>query len=235
MKGNLYLIPAPLGENTSWCGFSEEQMSTIKELKVFIVEELRTARRYLRSIGFTSDFNEVTFKLLNEHTSDSEIDDLLTETEKGEHIGLLSEAGLPCIADPGNKAVILAHRKKIKVVPFTGPSSLMLALMASGLNGQNFAFHGYLPVKSPDREKAIQKIENIALTTGQTQIFIEAPYRNPAMLQSLLSACRQQTLLCLATDLTLSSEWIYTGTIQQWRTVKAEINKRPTVFLIGRQ
>jgi 16S rRNA (cytidine1402-2'-O)-methyltransferase len=111
----------------------------------------------------------------------------------------------------------------------------MLALMASGLNGQNFAFHGYLPVKSPDREKAIQKIENIALTTGQTQIFIEAPYRNPAMLQSLLSACRQQTLLCLATDLTLSSEWIYTGTIQQWRTVKAEINKRPTVFLIGRQ
>jgi len=232
-KGNLYLIPTPLGETGFEAGIPLYNQQILQQINTFIVEELRTARRFLRKAGYTNDFEAVNFYLLNKHTPENEAVTMLENATAGENIGLLSEAGLPCIADPGNIVVRLAHSKGIGVIPLTGPSSIMLALMASGLNGQNFVFHGYLPIKPDERTRAIRELEQAATKGNQTQIFIETPYRNMAMLESILKSCHPSLILCVAADLTLETEWIRSMTVQEWKKEKPELHKRPSVFLLG--
>jgi 16S rRNA (cytidine1402-2'-O)-methyltransferase len=232
-KGNLFLIPTPLGETGFEAGLPAVNLRILQGIDTFIVEELRTARRFLRKAGYHKDFETVTFFILNEHTPDEEVVTMLEKTITGHNTGLLSEAGLPCIADPGHSVVRMAHQKGIKVIPLTGPSSLMLALMASGLNGQNFIFHGYLPVKPNERLKALRELENAAAKCNQTQIFIETPYRNLQMLESIVSTCHPSMTLCIAVDLTLTTEWIKSMTIKEWKKQKPDIQKRPAVFLLG--
>ncbi len=233
LKGNLYLIPTPLGETGFEAGLPVYNLQILQRIDTFIVEELRTARRFLRKAGYLKDFETVTFHLLNEHTLDNEADGMLGNAISGQHIGLLSEAGLPCIADPGNIVVRLAHRKGIRVIPLTGPSSIMLALMASGLNGQNFVFHGYLPVKPDERIKALRELELAVSKGNQTQMFIETPYRNMAMLESIIKTCHPTLTLCIAADLTLETEWIRSMPLSEWKRQKPELHKRPAVFLLG--
>ena len=232
-KGNLYLIPTPLGETGFDTSLPTYNHHILQRIDNFIVEELRTARRFLRKAGYLKDFETVTFYLLNEHTPDDEAAGMLEKALIGQHVGLLSEAGLPCIADPGNIAVRLAHRKGIRVIPLTGPSSIMLALMASGLNGQNFVFHGYLPVKPDERTKALRELEHAATKGNQTQIFIETPYRNLQMLESIVKTCHSSLTLCIAADLTLETEWIRSMPVNEWKRQKPELHKRPAVFLLG--
>jgi len=232
-KGHLYLIPTPLGETGFEAGLPAYNMQILQRIDTFIVEELRTARRFLRKAGYSKDFDLVTFYLLNEHTPDNEVAAMLEIAMTGHHIGMLSEAGLPCIADPGNIAVRHAHQKGIRVIPLTGPSSIMLALMASGLNGQNFVFHGYLPVKPDERAKALRDLESAASRNSQTQIFIETPYRNLQMLESIIKSCHASLTLCVAVDLTLETEWIRSMPLSEWKRQKPELHKRPAVFLLG--
>ncbi len=233
LKGNLYLIPTPLGETGFEAGLTAYNLQILQLIDTFIVEELRTARRFLRKAGYLKDFETVTFHLLNEHTPDEEAGGMLENAISGQHIGLLSEAGLPCIADPGNIVVRTAHRKGIRVIPLTGPSSIMLALMASGLNGQNFVFHGYLPVKPDERIKSLRELEHSVSKGNQAQIFIETPYRNMAMLESIIKTCHPTLTLCIAADLTLETEWIRSMPLSEWKRQKPELHKRPAVFLLG--
>ena len=232
-KGNLYLIPTPLGDTGFTSGIPPLNLEVLQHIDTFIVEELRTARRFLRKAGYMKDFETVTFHVLNEHTPDHEAMEMLEKAVSGQHIGLLSEAGLPCIADPGNIAVRITHRKGIRVIPLTGPSSIMLALMASGFNGQNFAFHGYLPVKPNERIKTLRDLEHAVAGSDQTQIFIETPYRNLAMLESIVKTCHPNLMLCIAADLTLETEWIRSLPIRDWKNQKPDLHKRPAVFLLG--
>jgi 16S rRNA (cytidine1402-2'-O)-methyltransferase len=232
-KGNLYLIPTPLGETGFEASLPAYNLQILQTIDVFIVEELRTARRFLRKAGYTKDFENVEFYLLNEHTPDNEALTMLEKAGSGQNIGLLSEAGLPCIADPGNIVVRLAHQKGIRVIPLTGPSSIMMALMASGFNGQNFVFHGYLPVKPEERAKALRELEQAQARHNQTQIFIETPYRNIAMLESIVKTCHPSLMLCIAVDLTLTTEWIRSLAISEWKKQKPDLHKRPAVFLLG--
>lgn len=232
-KGNLYLIPTPLGESGFEAGLPDFNLQILQRIDTFIVEELRTARRFLRKAGYLKDFDTVTFHLLNEHTPNNEADSMLKNAFSGQHVGLLSEAGLPCIADPGNIVVRLAHQKGIRVIPLTGPSSIMLALMASGLNGQNFVFHGYLPVKPDERTKALRELEYAISKGNQTQIFIETPYRNLQMLESIVKTCKPSITLCIAADLILETEWIRSMPLNDWKRQKPELHKRPAVFLLG--
>jgi 16S rRNA (cytidine1402-2'-O)-methyltransferase len=235
LKGNLYLIPTPLGETGFEAGLPSYNLQILCKIDTFIVEELRTARRFLRKAGYEKDFETVTFYLLNEHTPDFEAENMLVKLLSGKHIGLLSEAGLPCIADPGNIIVRLAHSKGIRVVPLVGPSSIMLALMGSGLNGQNFVFHGYLPVKPDERSRALRELDHSAIKNKQTQIFIETPYRNLQMLESIIKNCNPSLVLCIAVDLTLETEWIRSLPISEWKKQKPDLHKRPAVFLLGYQ
>jgi len=232
-KGNLYLIPTPLGETGFDAALPTYNLQILQRIDTFIVEELRTARRFLRKAGYLKDFETVTFYLLNEHTPEEEAGSMLVNAMKGQHLGLLSEAGLPCIADPGNIVVRFAHRKGIRVIPLTGPSSIMLALMASGLNGQNFVFHGYLPVKPDERIRALRELEHAVSKGNQTQIFIETPYRNMQMLESIVKTCHPSLTLCIAADLTLETEWIQSMQVKEWEKQKPDLHKRPAVFLMG--
>jgi len=232
-KGNLYLIPTPLGDTGFEAGIPAFNLQILRKIDTFIVEELRTARRFLRKAGYNKDFESVTFYLLNEHTPDNEAVTMLEKAIAGQHIGLLSEAGLPCIADPGNIVVRLAHSKGIRVIPLAGPSSIMLALMASGLNGQNFVFRGYLPVKPDERARTLRELEQASGKDKQTQIFIETPYRNMAMLESIIKTCHPSLMLCIAADLTLETEWIRSMTVSEWKREIPELHKRPAVFLLG--
>ena len=205
--------------------------STVNSLDEFIVEDLKTARRSLRSIGFKGEFDKMTFHLLNEHTDGKGIEKFLASPDKGKNIGLLSDAGMPCIADPGSNIVRLAHQKNIKVVPLYGQSSIFLALAASGLNGQNFTFHGYLPKEPAGRKKKLKEIEK----KEGAQIFIETPYRNNHMLSDILESCSPETLLCVAMNVSGSTESILTRSIAEWkRTELPNLDKQPTVFLLGR-
>ena len=203
--------------------------------RTFIVEELRTARRFLKKAGYPHAIDDTEFHLLNEHTTHGEIGGYLDAIDRGENVGLLSEAGLPCVADPGAMIVCVAQRRGIEVVPLVGPSSLMLALMASGLNGQSFAFNGYLPVERNQRAGAIRRLEERAHREHQTQIFIEAPYRNNQLLEALCTVLQPNTSICVACDLTLPTQQIRTLTAKQWQKERAKVNlhKRNTVFLLG--
>ncbi len=233
MKGILYLVPNTLGNPDTSLTIPESIKGRVSKMHVFIVEDLRNARRYLKSLNREINIDTLTFFELNEHTAPEEIPTFLEQVEKGMDAAIISEAGVPGVADPGAAVVRAAHEKGIRVVPLTGPSSLLLALMASGLNGQSFCFHGYLPVKRPDRIKKIREIEQVAIRRGETQLFIEAPYRNDALLADILETCHPSTLLCIAADITLDTEFIFTKSAGAWKNKKPALHKRPVLFLIG--
>lgn len=232
MNGKLYLIPTPLGEEFLPEESSVQIAKVISTLNVFIVEELRTARRFLKKVYPAINIDTTTFYVLNEHTTAAEFETYLKTSENGTDIGLITEAGCPAIADPGSQVVKIAHKKGIRVIPLVGPSSITLALMASGLNGQQFAFLGYLPIKPVERKARIQQIEKRSKSENQTQIFIETPYRNHSLLTELISTCNPDTLLCIACNITQSDEFIATFKIKEWKTKTIDIHKKPAVFLL---
>jgi len=232
MAGSLHLIPVTLGGNDFRKVIPEWVLSLTIHLRIFIVEDLRSARRYLRLIDKDFPIDDTLFFELNEHTDIKEIESFLQPVKEGRDAGILSEAGLPGIADPGSRLVRLAHKSGIRVVPHTGPSSILLALISSGMNGQNFTFHGYLPQKNYDRIEKLKEVERKALT-GQAQIFIETPYRAEKMAGAIISTCRPDLTLCIAADITLESELISTKTIQQWRKSPPDIDGRLVVFVLG--
>jgi len=229
--GILYLIPTPLGENDPAEVLPQQVLDRACSLRCFVVEELRTARRVLSRYGLRGHIDELDLHVLNEHTAPAEVEAMLPLFE-GQDVGLLSEAGLPAVADPGAALVALCHRHGIRVVPFVGPSSLMLALMASGLNGQSFAFRGYIPAKTDERRAAIKELERQSRALNQSQILIETPYRNDALLADLLQGLSPATRLCIAADISLPTEFICTKTVADWRKAPAVIGKRPCVFII---
>ena len=231
--GTLYLIPTPLAQGALNQTLPDSTRSIIPQLRCFVVEELPTARRFLSASGLKGQIDDLHLCVLNEHTKPQEFDSMLHPLLKGHDVGLLSEAGLPAVADPGATLVALAHQKGIKVVPLIGPSSLMLALMASGLNGQSFAFAGYLPVQPQERKDKISALEKRSKLENQTQIFIETPYRNRSLFEALIAVCAPQTFLCIAANLTAPDAFVATQTIAQWRRAPAPpIHKIPAVFVI---
>jgi len=231
-KGKLYLIPSPLGENDPEEVLPKKVFECISGISKYVVEETRTARRFLSRAGLKGHIEELSFHELNEHSTRADVESLLNLFSDGSDVGLISEAGLPAVADPGAALVELCHEKGITVVPLTGPSSLMLSLMASGLNGQSFAFCGYLSAKTEERRSAIKAIEKISASRKQTQIFIETPYRNDAMFSDLLQTCAPSTRICIAANVTTDDEFIRTMSVQQWRKQNFTIGKRPCVFLL---
>lgn len=229
---SLYLIPTTLGETETSRVIPSDVADTVKQIGYFIVENIRTARRYLRKLDSQLNIDALQFFELNQHTDSNVTEQYLDPILKGYDVGIISEAGCPGIADPGAEVVRQAHLKNIRVIPLVGPSSILLSLMASGMNGQNFAFIGYIPVKSPEREKAIREIERRSSLEKQTQIFIEAPYRNTQLFSSLIHTLNDQTRLCIACDLTLETEYIRTQTVARWKKDQPDLNKRPAIFLI---
>ena len=231
-KGKLYLVPSPLGDNAPEEVIPGPVLEILGHIGTFVVEEARTARRYLSKAGLKGHIDGLEFHELNEHTSRKEIEGYLSLFDGGNDVALISEAGLPAVADPGAQLVALAHRHGISVIPLVGPSSLMLALMSSGLNGQSFAFCGYLPAKRDERRLKLKSIEKISAASGQTQIFIETPYRNDSMMEDILSVCRPETRLCIAADITLPDAFIRTASVGEWKKSGVTIGKRPCVFII---
>lgn len=229
--GRLVLIPTPLGENDPAEVLPGAVLETACSIRRFVVEELRTARRVLSRYGLRGHIDELEFHVLNEHTSPQEVEAMLSLFD-GQDVGLLSEAGLPAVADPGAALVALCHRHGIRVVPLVGPSSLMLALMASGLNGQSFAFRGYIPAKTEERRSAVKGLEKQSRSLSQSQILIETPYRNDALLADLLRELAPETRLCVAADLTLPTQYIRTDTVAGWRKTPVTVGKRPCVFIL---
>lgn len=233
--GSLFLIPTPLGEETSFDKiFPAYNSEIVNSIDVFIAEDAKSARRFLKQSGFKKSFDEITIHLLNEHSKDLDTRNYLDATLTGKNIGLLSDAGCPGIADPGASMVKLAHEKNIKVVPLVGPSSILLALISSGMNGQNFTFNGYLERENHLLVKQLRDLEKRAQQQNQTQLFIETPYRNTKMLEAILQTCGNETRLCVACDVTLSTEFIKTKTIAAWKKNLPDIHKRPAVFVLGR-
>ncbi len=231
MPGILFLIPNTLGENAPDEVIPQKVMETAKRLRHFIVEDVRTVRRYLRKIDRTFPIDDSQFFELNQHTDRSKIEPYLKPLLEGNDMGIISEAGCPAVADPGADIVALAHRKGIRVVPLVGPSSILLAQMASGFNGQSFAFVGYLPIEAAERQKRLRKLEHRAKEENQTQLFIETPYRNMKLFDELTATLKGDTRLCIACDITLESEYIETRTIGEWKQKKPQdLNKRPTIF-----
>ena len=226
------MIPSPLGEGPVEAVLPAGVLGVLPSLQCFVVEEVRTARRFLSVAGLKGHIQELEFHTLNEHSTPQEVEALASLFEDGRNVGLISEAGLPAVADPGAALVALCHRHGIKVVPLTGPSSLMLALMASGLNGQSFAFVGYIPAKSEERRGAIRRLEKRSLAENQTQIIIETPYRNDSLMADLVATLAPRTRLCVAVNITCPDEFIQTRTVAQWKKQLPELGKRPCVFLI---
>jgi 16S rRNA (cytidine1402-2'-O)-methyltransferase len=231
--GKLYLIPSLIAVPAPQGFLSPFNLQIISKLDEFIVEELRTARRFLRSVGYLKDFNSVHFYELNEHTDPNLIVKYLEPIIHGKNVGLISEAGTPCVADPGSDLVMLAHQKNINVIPLSGPNSVILALMSSGLNGQSFTFHGYLPIDKNERNKAIRTLDNDARSTQRTQIFIETPYRNLNLFDTILKIGSSELKLCIACNINSADEFIRTMTIREWKIIRPDIHKKPTVFLLN--
>ena len=230
----LYLIPTTLGDTSIERVLPPDLTQLISSIPVFIVENIRTARRFLKKVNAAIVIDDLTFFELNQHTDKKEISRFLEPNRKGLNIGVISEAGCPGVADPGADVVKIAHIRNIQVVPLVGPSSILLALMASGMSGQNFAFNGYLPIKNPEKSQHIKMLENRMQTEDQTQIFIETPYRNAQLLDELLKNCEPQTMLCIAADITLNTEFILSKPISWWKTHLPDIQKRPAIFMIGK-
>jgi 16S rRNA (cytidine1402-2'-O)-methyltransferase len=231
MKGNLYLIPTFLGSDNPSEVFPELNREIVRNIKYYVVEEERTARRFLKKLVPEIVIDSLSLKLLNEHSKPKEIEDYLIPCET-ESMGLLSEAGVPCVADPGALVVQMAHKKGINVIPLVGPSSIIMALMASGMNGQNFAFNGYLPIPKNERQKMIKFFEKRSYAENQSQLFIEAPYRNLQLLDDIIASCESQTMLCIACDITLPTQLIKTMPVGEWKKQIPEIHKRPAIFVL---
>ncbi len=227
----LYLIPVPLSENI--LTLSPEAVEAARKIDEFIVENEKSARQFLKSIQTPIPQNNLIFHLLNEHSTPQEISLLSDVIKKEKDIGMLSEAGCPGVADPGAAAVEMAHRMGIKVYPLTGPSSILLALMASGMNGQSFVFHGYLPKDSAERKKKLLQLEKDAISKKQSQIFIETPYRNQQLLNDIILTCNSSTKLCIASMLTSKDQMVKTKSVGEWKKQIPDINKKPVVFVVG--
>lgn len=231
------MIPTPLGDNEPCEVLPSSVIALIQQVQVFVVEEIRTARRFLSRTGLKGHIDELSFYELNEHTDRETIESYIrilkgSSQQPPKDVAMISEAGLPAVADPGALLVALAHDNDIEVVPFVGPSSLMLALMSSGMNGQCFAFTGYLPVKPAERRAKITQIEKLSKQLHQTQIMIETPYRNDSLMEDLLSVCAPSTRICVAADITLPTAFIKTKSVEQWRKTQLTIGKRPCVFVL---
>ena len=231
MNGHLYLIPTPLGDYPPQQVLTPSVLELLPRIELFFVEELRTARRFLSAAGLKGHVEGLELHELNEHTTPEEISSL-SQLMVGREAALVSEAGLPAVADPGAQLVALAHEKGVEVVPEVGPSSLMMALMASGMNGQHFAFEGYLSVKPEARRARIAELERRSQREHQSQIIIETPYRNDALLSDLLATCHPATRICIAADITLPTQFIKTLSVERWRRAVPVIGKRPCVFVI---
>lgn len=235
METALYLIPVTLGETEIQKVLPSYNHDIIVEIKHFIVENIRSARRFLKKVDKNIDIDELTFYELNRHTDRKFIGEYLEPLKNGKSVGIISEAGCPAIADPGADVVAIAQSRGIKIIPLVGPSSIILSVMASGFNGQSFAFNGYLPVEVPQRIKALKKLENKVLNENQTQLFIETPYRNAKMIETILSSLKPQTKLCIAAGITCDEEFIKTKTVAQWKKEKnPELGKIPCIFVIGK-
>lgn len=231
-SGKLYLIPSPLGENDPAEVIPSYVLELLQHINHYVVEEFRTVRRYLSRAGLKGKIDGLQMYELNEHTPVAQIEGYIKVLQDGNDVGLISEAGLPAVADPGAQLVDLAHRHGIEVVPLVGPSSLMLALMGSGLNGQCFAFTGYLPVKPDERKAKIKLIEKVSAQLRQSQIMIETPYRNGQLFADLLAVCGPKTRICVAAGITLPTQTILTRSVAEWKKNPIEIGKRPCVFIL---
>ncbi len=230
MKGNIYMVPVTLGNTDHNLTIPDYVRKITASLRLFAVEDVRTARRYLRSIDREFPVDDTLFFSIGKHSEPADLGVFFSRVSEGMNAGVMSEAGMPGLADPGNIVVAEAHRRDIKVIPLTGPSSVMLALVASGLNGQSFAFNGYLPLDSSARQKAIRELEKRS-AGGQTQIFMETPFRNDKMLNDILAVCKPSTRLCIAADITLETEDIRTMTVTSWQSNRPLLDKRQVVFL----
>ena len=232
MNPALYLIPNLLGETPTDQVLPPYNRDIILGIRHFIVEDVRTARRFLKLVDRSIDIDQLTFYTLNKHTNPEEVASMLKPLEEGSPMGVISEAGCPAVADPGADVVAIAQRKGLQVIPLVGPSSIILAVMGSGFNGQSFAFNGYLPIEPDERIKTLKKLEQRAYTENQTQLFIETPYRNAKMMADILKACRPQTHLCIAAGLTTKEEYIKTRTVKDWNGKLPALEKIPCIFLI---
>lgn len=232
IKGKLYLIPSPLGDNDPAEVIPGPVLASLTGFRTFVVEEIRTARRYLSRAGLKGRIDGLEFHELNEHTDQATVESYLRLFDNGNDVALISEAGLPAVADPGAQLVALAHRHGIEVVPAVGPSSLMLALMASGLNGQSFAFCGYIPAKTDERRSRLKTLEKVSGQLKQTQIIIETPYRNDALFADILAVCSPSVRVCVAANITMPDSYIKTKKVSEWKKEGLVIGKRPCVFLL---
>jgi len=230
--GKLYLIPTTLGDNEPLEVLPISTKTIIERIDHYVVENEKTARHFIKKISSKKSQPSLHINLLNKFTEPSELSSFLDPCIEGFHVGIISEAGCPGVADPGADLVRIAHKKGIQVVPMVGPSSILLALMASGLNGQSFAFNGYLPIESGERKTSIKKFEKLSREHQQSQIFIETPYRNDKLLAELLKSLSPHTLVCIASDITLPTEFIATKTVGEWRATTVDLHKRPTIFIV---
>lgn len=232
MDTALYLLPVTLGDTELNTVLPAYNIEIIQGIKHFIVEDVRSARRFLKKVDREFDIDSLSFYPLNKHTSAEDISGYLKPLLAGQSMGVISEAGCPAVADPGADVVAIAQRKNLKVVPLVGPSSIILSVMGSGFNGQSFAFHGYLPIELGERVKRIKQLEQRIYSENQTQLFIETPYRNHKMIDDLLQNCRPQTKLCIAANLTCEGEYIKTRAISEWKGKVPDLSKIPCIFLL---
>ncbi len=233
MENALYLLPVTLGNTEIDNVLPSYNREIIRQIKFFIVENVRSARRFLKKVDRDINIDELTFYLMDKHTDAAKMASYLKPLEEGNAMGVISEAGCPAVADPGADVVAVAQRKNLRVIPMVGPSSIIMSVMGSGFNGQSFAFNGYLPIEPAERTKRIKQLETRAYTEDQTQLFIETPYRNHKMLEELLRTCKPSTRLCIASGITCAEEYIHTHTIAEWKKIKLhDLSKIPTIFLI---
>lgn len=228
----MYLLPVTLGDTAVERVLPSYNREVILQIRYFIVEDVRSARRFLKKVDASIDIDKLTFFELNKHTQPEVISGYLQPLLEGHSMGVVSEAGCPAVADPGADVVAIAQRKRLKVVPLVGPSSIILSVMGAGFNGQNFAFNGYLPIDPSERARRIKELENRVYSEDQTQLFIETPYRNRKLLEEILHVCRPQTRLCIAANITCEGEYIRTRTVKEWKGRLPELNKIPCIFLI---
>jgi 16S rRNA (cytidine1402-2'-O)-methyltransferase len=231
-KGTLYLIPVPLAENAAAKSFTPYLVDTINSITEYIVENEKTARKFLKEAGLKTPQSDLLIHDYGKHNRGNSLGYFFAGLESGKNVGLMSEAGCPGVADPGAEIVAEAHKRGINVVPLVGPSSILLALMASGFNGQSFTFHGYLPIDKADRSKRVKDLERQSAQYDQTQIFIETPFRNNSMVEEVLKSCNPKTKLCIACDVTAATEFIKTMSIEGWRKQVPDLHKRPTIYLL---
>lgn len=234
MKGNIYLIPCPLGETPVTRDIPDVVFEAVKNIRHFIVERERSARRFLKHMQLPYPISEAVLYELDKHNPGQHLKNFIAPALEGEHIGVISEAGCPAVADPGALVIRLAHQLGLKVIPLTGPSSILLALMGSGLNGQNFSFNGYLPIEKAQRSKKLRELENRIVREDQTQLFMDTPFRNNQLLQELILNCSPALHLCIATELTLPGEVITTKTLAEWKKHPPELHKKLVMFVMGK-